>query len=443
MKPNTSRILAIASVVAISVIWIGAATANAQSDLPPGQHYYYPATPPQGPPPASGGPSLSVDVIFTVPLNVKVDQMVSDNNQCYWPAKIGAPSCFRDGIQDSDHCIWGCMKGGHFISRPEAGAIISVSKTRYSPWMYATQYSDRPNQNVALTTYSLTYNVSGIFGCSGGVCVDYPFSRTLGQSIDIYTSCQNYWTATGVLTQTTVISAPVLDTDHSLLEDTIGGILFNNVIPNFVDSEIRAALGGASGTISGPIPSLATGTIACNRLGVFTFPGDPKSDAITFDFIRPRVLLAAAPQITVQVTQVRRLPLHYLDGSPIYYPTESPRLELYAGHSKLVVSLPQMVENQTFFVGSGGTVSIPAPSDQLVLVANMRDDTHNTLDSTYAVFDKTSNFGNGTQLITSPKVYFMLDPRISRKPIIMYGKGYEITLRISAPFSSPTIRTIF
>jgi hypothetical protein len=442
MKIHSSRILAMAIAFVITVIWAGAG-------MPANAQYLnltaYPATPPQGPAPPSGttSPSLSVDDTLSLIVYAKVDQVVDDNNTCYWPTKLGAPSCFRpQGGDDNDRCIWGCYKNGVWVSRPDSsgGALISTSKKRYSPWMYATQYSDRPNQNVALTTYNVTYTLSNIYGCAGSFCADYPASRTLYQSIEVYISCEGYYTGTGVMTSTTVIEKPVLDTDHSWLEDVIGGIAFNNLIPNLVDSEISSALGAVGRTVISPVKDLFGNTIHCNRLGVTADPTAQKFDQINYDNVRPRILTSLVPQITVRVIAVKRLWLHDLYGGIVHYAVEYPKLELYAGYSKLIVSLPQMVEGQIFYPGSSAVVSTPVPSStsQLVLISNMRDNNYNTLDSSFVVFDKNTNFGNGGQTVFTPKTYWFRDPKLL-KPTLIYGKGYEVTLQIS----SPTVTSVF
>ena len=42
-----------------------------------------------------------------------------------------------------------------------SGAVVTPTKHRYSPRMYATQYTDRPNQKIALISYYVTYDITG------------------------------------------------------------------------------------------------------------------------------------------------------------------------------------------------------------------------------------------------------------------------------------------
>jgi hypothetical protein len=443
MQIQRSRMLAIATVFAIAAVWTGGGvTASAQYNY----DNYYPPTPSQGPPLASGNTSITIDTFITPEVFGRIDQAISDNNSCYGLAKSGAPSCFRNqGVDDNDRCIWGCTKNGVFIPRPTSAAIISATKKRYSPGLEQTLYPDRPNENVANITYFLIYNLSHIWGCSGPVCHDYPFDRTVSQSIDLYFACQGWQTGTGNLAVTTVVAPAYMDPNHSILEDTLFGILWNNVIPSYVDSRIRASLSSfGAGTSSKPIGTTdPDGTFhpkLCNRLGVSAFADAPQLESVNFDFIQgPRILPYLLQQITVRVTQVRRLTVHDLYGGVIRYATEYPQLELYAGYSHLVLTLPPMLENQTYFPPSNAFVSVPVPpsTGRLILIATMWETASYTRDPTFAVFDKNSNWGGGTRTLNTPKIWFELNP-LFRKPILMRANGYEVTLQIVTPPTSNT-----
>jgi hypothetical protein len=70
-----------------------------------------------------------------------------------------------------------------------SGAVVTATKTRYSPWMYSTQFTDRPNQNIVLVSYHIEYDISDIYWHG----IPYPFSRTAGQSVDIEISCEGIY----------------------------------------------------------------------------------------------------------------------------------------------------------------------------------------------------------------------------------------------------------
>jgi len=439
MQIHAGRMLAIATVFAIAAFCTGGGvTASAQYTY---DNYYAP-TPPQGPPlPGASSQFITVDTFITPEVYGRIDQAISDNNRCYLPAKFGAASCFRaEGVDDNDKCIWGCTKNGVFVHRPTSAAIITATKKRYSPWLFQTLYPDRPNDHVALVSYFVIYNLSQIWGCSGPVCFDYPFSRTVSQSIDLYISCDGWQTGTGGLAVTSVLAPAYMDPDHSVLEDTLFGILWNNVVPNYVDSRIRSALSTfGAGTKKKPLGTTDSNGVfqpmVCNRLGVTSFSDAPALESINFDYVRPpRFPPLALNQITVRVIQVRRLTVHDTWGSVIRYATENPQLEFYAGYSKLVLTLPPMLEGQIYFAPSTATLSVPVPPNtgQLVLIATMWELTHNIRDPMFAVFDKNTNFGSGIRALNTPKIWFELNP-IFRKPLLMRANGYEVTVQITTP----------
>ncbi len=439
MQAYGSRISAIATVLAIVALCAGGGmTVNAQYIY----DNYYPPTPPQGPPLAGpGSKEITIDSLITHHVDEngihdgvydRIDRAVRDNNRCYFAA-----SCFSDeGIDDNDKCLWGCMKNGVWIPRPDHGAMITATKTRYSPVLAQTLYPDRPNDNVAKITYFVTYNLSRIYGCSGGVCFEYPWSRTVSQSIHVYVSCAEWHTGNGDLNLKTVLSEPYMDPDHSWSEDIIGGIAFANLIPNYVDSRIRASLssfgGGESKSLEKP----------CNRLGVTSFPDNPQLEYISFNYVyvSSRFHLAT-PQITVRVTQVRRLMLHDLSGNVVRYDTETPMLEFYVGYSQIVLTMPPMLEGQAYFPTANAEITLPAPSSgQLFLIASMRDLNHDVRDPTFVVLDKNSNWGNSTQRLNTPKIWSERDPFL-KKPLLMRAPGYEVTVQIIGTGPTVTTRT--
>jgi hypothetical protein len=434
MQIRSSRLFAVLTVFALAAVWTGGGiTASAQYIY----DNYYPPTPPQGPPaPSAGFQSLGIDLVITPEVHKRIDQAISDNNLCYLPAKSGAASCFRpEGVDDNDRCIWGCTKNGVFVPRPTSGAIISATKKRYAPWLAQTLYADRPNENQVKVGYFIVYKLTGIWGCSGGVCFDFPFSRTVSQSIDVYVACKGWQNGTGDLGGTTIVSQAYMEPDHSLLEDTLFGILWNNVIPSYVDSRIRASLSSFGGG-TGNFKSFG---FSCNRLGVSAFLDMPKFDSVNFQRVPVFTSPLFTPGITVRVTQIRRLQLHAISGAIVRYPSETNQFELWVGYSSIVLTLPPMVENQTYFPTATAAVTVPVPASQLILIATMWDLEHYTRDPSFAVFTKNNNWGGGTQRLNTPKIWSEFSPLL-HKPILMRGNGYEVTLQITPP---PTTNTGF
>ena len=387
---------------------LAATTASAQS-------YYYPPTPAQGPPPnlSANSQSFAIDTFIT--------------HHCCDPL-TGAP----DGVYDEiDQAV---AENNASYGVGSSGAVVTATKTRYSPWMYATQYTDRPNQSVVLISYYINYELTDIYWHG----FPYPFSRTAGQSIDIEISCEGWYPwyrGQGQLTLTSKVSRPVLDSDHSVLEDTLGGILWQQAIPDLVDSRITAKLGTfASGT-----HRRALG-FGCNTLGEESDSTSPAFDSVLWDLVKPKFNVPGFDlnQISVRVAQVRRLTVHDLSNNIVYYPVENPQLELYVGYKHLIVNLPAMVEGQVFVPGATAVVSTPMPpttaqySGNVVIIANMWQVPQNMEDSAFLVFDRAANFGVGTRIVNTPKIWSYINSR-THKPIIVRSKGYEVTLEITGP----------
>jgi len=432
MQVCSSRVFAIVTALALASVWTGGGTTASAQYI---YDNYYPPTPTQGPPVPSSNvstlPFLTVDTFLTPEVYGRIDQAISDNNRCYLPVKMNFPSCFRaEGIDDNDRCIWGCTKNGVFIPRPTSAAVISATKKRYAPMMAQTLYPDQPNESQAKVGFFVVYSLTQIWGCSGGFCFDYPFSRTVSQSIDLYVACKGWQTGKGDLGATTIVARAYMDPDHSVLEDTLFGLLWNNIIPGIVDSRIRASLSSFGGG-TGSFKSFGK---ECNRLGASAFLDSPKFDTINYQLAPVFQSSLLTSGITVRVTQIRRLTLHESSGAIVRYPSETNQFELWVGYSRIVLTLPPMMENQTYFPTSTAAVSVPVPASQLILIATMFDLEHFNRDPSFVVFTKANNWGGGTQKMNTPKIWSELSP-LYHKPILMRANGYEVTLQITPPAS--------
>ena len=150
------------------------------------------------------------------------------------------------------------------------------------------------------------------------------------------------------------------------------------------------------------------------------------------------------PGITVRVLKVTRLALDD-KGTPVYNAVETPYLQLWADYSLMSLTLPPMIEGQSF-TPTNAVVQTPIPTNggQLVLIANMKYSglqlPIGQTDSVYAVFGKVASFGNGIWNFETPKTYsdIIPNPLKGGKPIIITttAGGYEVTVQISAPFTS-------
>lgn len=314
---------------------------------------------------------------------------------------------------------------------PKYRAHISVSKQEWSPYMLSTTDHDRPNQFFVNKPYIITYTVSDIKANIGGVWVPYPFDRTITQSIDVHTTCEGWYTANGKLTFTSSVQPAYLDGDHSFGEEVFGFLLLN-LIPGYVDSQVRGALSNF------PVGnSTTTSPFSCSSLGVSTDSQNPNFDAILFDpghtIFHPVGI--PVPSITARVVKVERLALHARDGGPVYNTVEDPTLTFWAGHSEIQLDLPQMVEGQVWLPQGRATVTteVPAANTQLVLIGSMNYDNLSGEDNGWIAFGSNTNFGNGTRTFNVMKVWFELPTTKGAKPLRRVGAGYAITVQISAP----------
>jgi hypothetical protein len=169
-------------------------------------------------------------------------------------------------------------------------------------------------------------------------------------------------------------------------------------------------------------------------LGVTAFLSTPKFDTIDYQLVPvlSSSITSVMSGISVRVTQIRRLTVHELSGAIVRYPSETNQFELWVGYSRIVLTLPPMMENQTYFPTSTAAVTVPVPASQLILIAVMGDLQHYTRDPSFAVFTKANNWGGGTQRMYTPKIWFETSP-LYRKPILMRANGYELTVQITPP----------
>ncbi|BDC50250.1 hypothetical protein F183_A25660 [Bryobacterales bacterium F-183] len=146
--------------------------------------------------------------------------------------------------------------------------------------------------------------------------------------------------------------------------------------------------------------------------------------------------LATVPNATVRLVQIKRLRI--LSPTPVYYPTESPVLDFYAGFTPRQHQLPPLAEGQTTSLASVPAVSFPLTGQSLILIATLSHNLGNPTDSMYAVYSASTNYGSGRRTIIVNKVY--RDPyNTTTTPRYVTAPAYEITVDITLP-STPISR---
>jgi len=295
-------------------------------------------------------------------------------------------------------------------------ATFSFSADTSSPYMLATGYRDRPNEFYANVPYNLTYT---------GYIQPLGPSLTITQSTNVQFSCEGWQTGSGLMTSKIVFDPAYFDPSQ-----------YSNVITAALQPQIQAAVNALPlGPVSLPFSALGIPQ-PCGTLGAFT-KAQAGFDAISWDNPLPVhfcLPIRPCPAITVRVLQVTRLALDD-KGAPVYNAVETPYLQFWADYSFLSLTMPPMVEGQTF-TPANAVVQTPMPTNgQLVLIANMQYSglqlPIGQTDSAYAVFGQAANFGNGVWNFETPKTYH--DVIFFGRPILTTttAGGYEVTIQIS------------
>lgn len=315
-------------------------------------------------------------------------------------------------------------------TNPSYRAVITASQQNWSPYMLPSKHLDQPNQVFAKSPYIVTLKVTDIKAKIGGVFVPYPFSRTITQSIDVHTTCEGWYNNTGKITFTTEVDPPYLEGDHSFAEDAIGFLLLN-LIPGYVDSQIRAGLSNVGGAI------VTTSTpLACASLGVAMKAMGFPYDSIQYDPPKPILVNSALlPQATVRVVQVKRLAVRDISGNMVGDPLESPELEFWAGHSALHLQMTPLSEGQTWIPQGNATASTPAPGSNqlLVLIGHLLHNGGIKEESSYVTYSSSTNWGHGTQTFQIMRSWFEPSPIRGGKPVKRTMPAYQVTVQISIP----------
>lgn len=290
---------------------------------------------------------------------------------------------------------------------------LSYSYDTWPPSLFQTQFQDRPNEFYVKIPYILSYTAS--VPVLGGL--------TFTQALDVDFYCEGWQTGTGVLTIRQVLYPPYFDQNQfSIPADILQ-------IPSLVNPIVQSALANfPSGT------STTTTGQACYSLGA-------SGDAYLVDLQPTTHHLAGAAtalqEMSVRVLQVSR------SMSAAYEALEKPSLYLWAGYSTMRLGLPPMVPGQTFVPTTNAVIQTPVPpsNGQLVLIADITYSDMTQEDSNFAVFSSSSNFGAGTQKLSTFKSWFM-PAQNGNKPYKVSVDGYDITLQITGPPNSFTTGTV-
>ena len=313
------------------------------------------------------------------------------------------------------------------VSSTGIQAHISFSFTTYKPYMTVTKYMDRPNENVVKIPFIYNYDVTGIRYHG----LPY-FSRKLSQSIDIFVSCDKWFTNQGSIKFTTRADRPYQDA-NSFAEEALN-FFIAHTLSDVVDSKIRQAMPAALTEFQGS-------SFACNRLGVDGGTAPAYTDGqINFKKINFPISLPAANDVTITLKTIKRLSAHTIRGAVLYNATEDIQLGIYANQSFSSLQLSAMTEGEERTLTMNPIVLGPLGGNaSLVLICNIEQQTSFQKDSRFRVFTRQNNFGNGIQKIIVTKTYpeppHRLPNGLMTKPTERQVNAYEITAVINVPQS--------
>jgi hypothetical protein len=321
-------------------------------------------------------------------------------------------------------------------------AKVSYSFNVYGPSLFATQYTDRPNENFVKVPYIMDYRIYDIQKHTAVGWVGVPVERHISQSIDINVSCDKWQTGQGNVKVTAVIQAPYLDNSQGTLEEVVNFFLANT-LTSYIDSQVRQQLSSVqTGSVVTNLPA------KCDSLGAFQGQLSDLSDDTIQWSLHPKLVTAATAasvygQMSVKLVSLKRLTAHDMHGGVLYKPSEAPALDFYANFQHFYVPLPALQEGQQIPLNAP-VMSMDRPGDNepLVLIGSMIQNVAigtQPTDSSFLAFTKANNFGNGMQTLRIPKVYWsQFDPKTGAKPYPIYVDAYELTIQVNAPMPTMT-----
>ncbi len=313
-------------------------------------------------------------------------------------------------------------------------AHLSYTYIAYQPNMTVTTLQDAPNQNIVHVPLIVTYNVDNISWHG----IPY-FSRTITQSIDVYVSCNNWFTTKGALNFTTVLGAPYLEGTgfgEGALDFFIG-----HSLTDYVNSKMRASLPPQKQYSSGGgiIP------LSCNCLGLNpgTNAANHYKDAVVkYEYKNPGFGGTDGNNIfntiDVNLVSIKRLQAHSIpDNQALYRPIEDIQLSFYVNQTLKATQITGISEGQVRNLNLGNfRFTKPDINGSVVLIAKIEQlPLASVSDSQFEVFYKNNNFGNGTQKLVIQKIYWLPPQHLpgggTTKPQKVSVDAYELTISIN------------
>ncbi|MEO8447055.1 MAG: hypothetical protein ABI528_06145 [bacterium] len=356
--------------------------------------------PAQGPPPAPQEDALGISLKLLVDLTKSTIQTILDSAN----AKI---------LRES--------------GSTNVKAHLSFTSKMFKPRMTTTQYTDRPNQNLVIVPVMVDYTISGIKWHS----IPY-FSRKMFQSIDIYVSCENWFTKDGNM-HVLFDNGPI-NMDQDSWSESALNFFFANTISNFVSGRIRDRLPAINNTevvLNSP----------CNCLSVEADEENDYEDSeAKFKFVGKKFGISDAIQgrgVSITFQSIERLRARDL-GSVLYDSVENVAFEVFVNQTSRYVEFSDFREGEIRTLNLN-PVLFPKPGNNasVVIIGNAIQQGLFRTDTRFTVFKKDVRFGNGTQSLIVRKAYTIRPQYIPgvgyTKPSTAYSDAYKINYTIDVP----------
>jgi len=360
----------------------------------------------QNVPPAQGPPSAPEEGDLGIPLKLLVDLTKS---------KIQT-------ILDSTNAKISRESGSTNVK-----ARLSFTSKMFKPRMTTSKYTDRPNQNLVIVPVMVDYTISGIKWHS----IPY-FSRKMFQSIDIYVSCENWFTRDGNMN--VLFDNGPINMDQDSWGESALNFFFANTISNYVSGLIRVRLPVINNTeiiLNSP----------CNCLSVDADEeNDYEGSEAEFKFVDKKFGISDALQgrgVSVTFQSIERLRSRDLGGI-LYDSVENAAIEVFVNQNSRYAEFPDFREGEVRALNFE-PVLFPKPGadGSVVIIGNVIQQGLFRTDSRFSVFKKDVRFGDGNQSLIVRKAYTIRPQYIPgvgyTKPMTAYSDAYKINYTIDVP----------
>ena len=288
-----------------------------------------------------------------------------------------------------------------------------TSVDTYQPFISATQFTDRPNQNYVDVMMAVTINVS----------IPYASDRQVYIPLDINVFCDGWQTSQGGEIKIVATPGPPSVEGGNILEDILQ-------VRDYIDNQVKSNLTGISATTQSlPISRCAT-------IGAVTSP-DVTFSAIAFDPpVQHRVIVGLPATTFMPTIQVTFLHLKRLtargNGGVLYNPVENIILGTYADFTYRQSAVLTMQEGDDVALNLAPVTLTPPLFDSFVMIANISQQPGGQPeDSSFDVSQASANYAPGVHTVQIAKQYWLPPSPWNRKPIKVTVPAYELTYNLS------------